>query len=220
MLTASNHIRIIQSSLSTANTGTISSVIGGFYTTRVRPGTAGACSSRQRIFGTSQSDQILYSEYSSLTGYNFDNPRLISGRFAVALVNDANFRAGVAHGKAEADGVGDLTRKGFAWYFTGGSGSRYVMLQVHDGTTLTDVTSTHEVTASTVFDWQIESDGTGNVTLYVNGASVATSSGGPTGTSASTTPAAFQQETIASGALASSFNDSYFSRGNLYIKGF
>jgi hypothetical protein len=126
----------------------------------------------------------------------------------------------VAHGKAEADAVGDLARKGVAWYFTGGSGSRYVMLQVHDGTTLTDVTSTHEVTAATVFDWQIESDGLGNVTLYINGSSVATTSAGPVGTSATGTPCAFQQETIASAALASGFNDTYFTRGNLYIKGF
>jgi hypothetical protein len=219
-LTSSNHIRVVMSSLTTANTGTISSVQGGFFTVRIRPGTAGACSSVQRIRGTSNVEQVMYSEYSGLNGYNFDNPRIITGRYAVALVNDSNFRAGVVHGKVEADSRGDLSRKGIGWYFTGGAGSRYLILQVHDGSTLTDVTSTHEILANTVFDWAIESDGSGNVTLLVNGSSVATTSLGPTGTSSSTSPSIYQQETIASAALSSSNNFSYFSRGNLYIKGF
>ena len=219
-LTSSNHINIIHSSLTNTNVGTVTSVISGFFTTRARLGTAGACSARQRIFGASQCDQLLYSEYSSLTNYNFDNPRIMSGRYGVNIITDANFRAGVCHGKIEADAVGDLTRRGMAWYFTGGSGSRFLILQVHNGTTLTNVTSSHAITATTTFDWAIESDGLGNVSLIVNGTQVATTSAGPVGVSTASTPAPYQQETIASAALASAYNDSYFSRGNLYIKGF
>ena len=56
-----------------------------------------------------------------------------------------------------------------------------MILQVSDGTTVTSVTSSFTPTLRQMFDWKIYSDGTGNVTLYVNGSSVATTSAGPSG---------------------------------------
>jgi hypothetical protein len=120
------------------------------------------------------------------------------------------------YGKAEADGVGDLTRRGMGWKVTGGTGSRFLNLQVHNGTTLTNVASSFAVTGSVAFDWDIISDGAGNVTLYVNGSSVATSSAGPTG-SQNIVPVLWQEEYSTSAAPAITFHTSYQSRGRMAV---
>jgi hypothetical protein len=53
---------------------------------------------------------------------------------------------------------------------------------VHNGTTLTKVASaTSTVNSTSPFRWMVYADGTGNVTLYINGVSVATTALGPTG---------------------------------------
>jgi hypothetical protein len=78
------------------------------------------------------------------------------------------------------------------------------------------VTSSYAVTANISFDWDVESDGSGNVTLYVNGTSVATSSAGPTG-SVSLIPTIWQEEMQAAAALASAFNDTAHSRGRYIV---
>jgi hypothetical protein len=59
-------------------------------------------------------------------------------------------------------------------------------LQVHNGTTLYNVTSSFTPTANTAFDFMIYSDGVGNATLYVNDSQVATSANAPTGNSSNT----------------------------------
>jgi hypothetical protein len=200
------------------NVGTISYVISGSIGTVTRPGNAGACSSRGRIFGVSQVDQTDNQEVKTNPKQhsNYSLRKIFSGRSRCEIITDANFTWAWYHGKAEADGVGDLTRRGFGWKMIGGAGSRFLLLQVHNGTTLTSVTSSYAVTANISFDWDIESDGSGNVTLYVNGTSVATSSAGPTG-SVSLIPTIWQEEMQAAAALASSFNDTAHSRGRYIV---
>jgi hypothetical protein len=72
------------------------------------------------------------------------------------------------------------------------------------------------VTAGVAFDWDIESDGAGNITLYVNGASVATVGGGPTG-AVNITGATWQEEVVAAAALSSPFMDFTNSRGRYIV---
>jgi hypothetical protein len=59
------------------------------------------------------------------------------------------------------------------------NGTAAAELIVHDGTSLTAVTSSHTFT-SNCDEVELYSDGTGNVTMYVNGSSVATTTAGPT----------------------------------------
>ena len=68
---------------------------------------------------------------------------------------------------------------GIGWKVAGG-GSQALVLTVSNGSTLTEVTSSFTPVANQVFDWKIYSDGAGNVTLWVNETSVATSTAGPT----------------------------------------
>jgi hypothetical protein len=58
-------------------------------------------------------------------------------------------------------------------------------LLAHDGTTLTAVSSSHTPTTQVTYDMRIISDGTGNVTLYIDGSQVATTSAGPTSSTVS-----------------------------------
>jgi hypothetical protein len=205
-------------SMTVTNTGTITSVQVGQLSRAIRPSNAGACSSRLRTFGPSQVDQTwtASSRPQPASFLNFSLRSIHSGRSTTSGVTDANYTCAVYYGKAEADGVGNLTRRGYGWKMVGGSGSRFLQLQAHNGTTLSSVTSSFAVTAGVAFDWDIESDGAGNVTLYVNGSSVATSTGGPTG-SVNITGVAWQEEVVAAAALSSPFMDFVNSRGRYIV---
>lgn len=209
--------QVLSSAMAATNVGTITYVQAGQLTRVIRPGTAGACSSRIRIFGQSQIDQTgNFNNKTAGGGFNFSLRSIHSGRTSIAGITQAQYSAAFYYGKAEADGVGDLVRRGYGWKLVGGAGSRFLELQVHNGTTLTSVTSSYAVTSAVGFDWDIESDGAGNVTLYVNGTSVATSSAGPTGTS-SVTAVVWQEEVIATSALTNSFSDFFNSRGKFAV---
>jgi hypothetical protein len=74
------------------------------------------------------------------------------------------------------------------------AGSGALQLLVHNGTSLTTTTSTYTPANSTAYDVVVVSDGAGNVTLYVNGSSVATSTGGPTSSSGGSPQLTFEVE--------------------------
>jgi hypothetical protein len=101
---------------------------------------------------------------------------------ATNYMGDSNTMCRVTLGGYNANGTGDMAAKGIGWKKVGGT-SPYFTLTVHNGTTLTDVATTVQQSDKKVIDWVIYSDGTGNVTLYIDGAQSATTSDGPTGTS-------------------------------------
>jgi len=87
--------------------------------------------------------------------------------------------------------------------------SNAIQLLVANGSTLTTTTSTFTPSNASAYDAVVISDGSGNVSLYVNGSSVATSTGGPTS---------------AQGNLYSQFyfetqNTSSLTNGNMIILG-
>ena len=97
-------------------------------------------------------------------------------------IGDSNTRNRITLGGYTSDTVsGDMTVKGIGWKKDGGT-SPFFTLTVHNGTTLTDVASSITQSAGKVISWMIYSDGTGNVTLYIDGVQAATTSAGPTGT--------------------------------------
>ena len=98
-------------------------------------------------------------------------------------IGDSNTFTRVTVGGYNTQSVtGDMTLMGIGWKKQGGT-SPFFTLTVHNGTTLTDVATTITQSAGKVIDWVIYSDGTGNVTLYIDGAQVATTTAGPTGIS-------------------------------------
>lgn len=92
---------------------------------------------------------------------------------------DANsvFRCNLGRG-VPLTTAGDLSTRGIGVRFAGNTGA--LELQVHNGTTLYNVTSTFTPVYNQAFDVVITSDGDGLATLYVNGVSVATSTNAPT----------------------------------------
>lgn len=149
----------------------------------VRSGTASGS------FGMRVFDGNVVNGYSATTGLsstvNFSRRAILSGKAQVVSAAEAgNVAQRIQFGKTQTTTpIGNLNAKGFGIRCTGGG--NVVQLLVHDGTTLTSVNSSHTAAAAEAFDFQIHSDGAGNVTLYINGASVATSSAGPTGASGS-----------------------------------
>jgi hypothetical protein len=80
-------------------------------------------------------------------------------------------------GKSSNGTTGDLAVRGVAIKRTAAGA---IILQSHDGTTLTSTTSSFTPTVKSWFDVTIVSDGGGNVSLSVNDSVVASNSGGPT----------------------------------------
>jgi hypothetical protein len=80
-------------------------------------------------------------------------------------------------GKSSATDASDLSARGLMIKV---AGSGALQLLVHNGTGLTTTTSSFTPANGQAYDVIVVSDGAGNATLYVNGSSVATSSGGPT----------------------------------------
>jgi len=212
-------VYIQRSNFTVTNTGAISYSNLGAVSSETRFTTAGVATTKQRTFGVSNVDQsqsmTVRSNISNF--FNFSKPTYLAGRSGISDVTEAVITAAFYYGKADGDAVGDLTRRGFGWKFTGGTGSRFLTLQVHNGTTLTNVTSSFAATTGVAFDWDIISDGAGNVTLYVNGSSVATSSAGPTGLVNVSPPVIWQEEASASAAVTGSFFTIYHSRGRMAV---
>jgi hypothetical protein len=74
-----------------------------------------------------------------------------------------------------------MTQKGIGIKKVGGTLS-VIQLIVHNGTSQTSVSTSVTSALAEAVNWTIYSDGTGNVTLYINGSQAATTSAGPTGT--------------------------------------
>jgi hypothetical protein len=113
----------------------------------------------------------------------------MSGRscFDNTFIGDANNTARVTVGKSGVTGGAALSQKGIGWQKAGGSAANFFML-AHNGTTLTSIDtgtslSSLGLSGGAPFDWSLYSDGSGNVTMWINDVQVATTSAGPTGNS-------------------------------------
>jgi hypothetical protein len=127
-------------------------------------------------FGTSaaKADQVDFSKKVWISGY-----AMMGYSGGTSYVGDANTICRITLGGYTTNTTGDMTQKGIGLKKVGGLSS-FVTLTVHNGTTLTDVASTVTVPDGGGINWMIYSDGTGNVTLYINGTQAATTTAGPT----------------------------------------
>ena len=130
-----------------------------------------------------------YTRGTNLTTRNWSKKVWLSGRCMIGHFSltsydgSANTFARISLGGFNAIQSGDMVAgsRGIGWRLQGG-GSQAIVLQVANGTTVTNVTSSFTPVTKQVFDWEIYSDGAGNVTLFVNDSQVATTTAGPTGT--------------------------------------
>jgi hypothetical protein len=123
--------------------------------------------------------------------HNWSKEIWLSGRAQIGTYStggngDANSIARITLGGKNTFGGGDIssTLKGIGWNVAGG-GSAVMNLQVSNASTVTTVATSFTPTLRQAFDWTLYSNGSGNVTLYINDSQVATTSAGPTGTNTS-----------------------------------
>jgi len=199
-------------------TGTGANATLGSTNTFYQLPTLGAVSghSYARTYGTSQVDQLtnLWGDDANIY-VNFAKRIWMSGRSLLNFPNEAVYTARVSFGKAEATGVGDLAARGIGWRYAGGA-SNFVQLMVHNGTTLTTVNSSFHPTG-VPFDWDIVSAGDGNVTLFINGSQVATTSAGPS-TRATSGQCLYQEEIGLTATSTGNFLRLYCARGAIYVQ--
>jgi len=141
----------------------------------------GAIGTANAGFGTStaKADQVDFSKKVWISGY-----AMMGFGGATSYLGDANTMCRISLGGYSTNTTGNMTLKGIGLKKVGGVAST-VSLTVHNGTTLTDVASSVTVPDGGGIHWQIYSDGTGNVTLYINGTEAATTTAGPTTATAS-----------------------------------
>ena len=119
------------------------------------------------------------------TKLDFSKPVRMGGsidNFSSVYIGDANNEMKIWLGQANAippTNYADPTSAAIGWKKTGGTASTFTLM-VHNGTTLTTQSSSATLSVGLVSDWEIRSDGAGNVALFINGTSVATTSAGPT----------------------------------------
>jgi hypothetical protein len=136
-------------------------------------------------YGLPASSGVLMSKNDG-SKVDFSKKIWISGKCTLAVsgatsyLGDANTMARITLGGYTGAATGEMIVRGIGFKKVGGVSSN-IVLTVHNGTAVTDVTSSKAVAADETIDWVIYSDGTGNVTLYVDGTQVATTSSGPTG---------------------------------------
>ena len=132
----------------------------------------------------------------------FNKPIWISGiydTFSSSWQGDTNTENKAYLGVTMTNGD-DPTGAAIGWFKQGGASTPF-QLMVHNGTTLTKVASaTSTANSDATFRWMVHSDGAGNVTLYIDGVSVATTALGPT--SAQANIAQFTAAVKASAAAA------------------
>jgi hypothetical protein len=127
-------------------------------------------------FGTSTAnvDQVDFSKKVWIAGY-----AMMGQSGATNYLGDANTMCRITLGGYSTNTTGEMTLKGIGLKKVGGVAST-ISLTVHNGTTRTDVASSVTIADRAGIHWQIYSDGTGNVTLYINGTQAATTTAGPT----------------------------------------
>jgi hypothetical protein len=147
---------------------------------------------------------------SSNTQINFSRRVSMAFRFSQFPSSTASVTR-VLLGKIHGAAVGDLTTAGIGVKYVPNGANFDFQLQVHNGTTLTSVTSSTQY-AGGVADLEVVSDGAGNATLYLNGASVATTTGAPTGNTGANATVFAEVESTASTA-----NQPIATIGRLYV---
>ncbi|MFZ9992412.1 MAG: hypothetical protein ACO3J6_08385 [Opitutales bacterium] len=115
---------------------------------------------------------------------DFSNKIILSGTTVFGISGyggNANTCNYVTLGGYSSLTTGAMTQKGIGIKKVGGTSS-VIELIVHNGTSQTAVSTSKAPALAEAVNWTIYSDGTGNVTLYINGSQAATTSSGPTGT--------------------------------------
>jgi hypothetical protein len=141
---------------------------------------AGVAGSARCFFGNSAADlaAAMWGGTGNTT-INFGRRVSMAFRFSQYPSSTASVTR-VVLGKIHGAAVGDLASAGIGVKYVPNGANFDFQLQVHNGTTLTNVTSSTQY-AGGVADLEVVSDGAGNAVLYLNGNQVASTTGAPTG---------------------------------------
>lgn len=138
--------------------------------------TAGSALLRSNNSAQNGNNNSLFSRGLNQGSINWTKPVAFSIRCMLDVMSSGTvFRVTV--GKITGAGTGDLATQGIGVTQTG---TGALVLQSHNGTTLTNTTSSFTPSAGVTYDLEVYSDGAGNAYLYINDAQVATNSGAPT----------------------------------------
>ena len=202
-----------------ATTGSGGGLELGMYhrNVRVLSGSTGSALYSTSVAGTSFNG-FWQANGSAANGFTMNWSKIVRIKSRVWMQNSTatNYVFRIKFGNGFGSGTrGNLNFRGIGIRKT--SGNAVLELCVHNGTTFTAVNSSYSVPTTGSFDYEIVSDGAGNVSLFINGSSTAaaTTTGGPTGTD-STNLSGWQVEVDGTGPSTNiAFSDSL---GSVYTQ--
>jgi len=133
-------------------------------------------------YGIPNTPSTYISNYTDSSKIDWSKPVRLSGSHKFGTTSyegDANTYTRITLGGSTTATTGDMTIAGIGIKKVGGTASK-IFLTVHNGTTLTNVDSGIAPSITNGINWVIDSDGAGNVSLYINNSLAATTSAGPT----------------------------------------
>jgi hypothetical protein len=199
----------ISGSVAVVSTGaTFVSAVG----VRLRLVASGSASgqSAARYFGATSNATVPHLIFRGL-GFPSLGVRFVIGCRMRLATTQADAIHRFTFGKQTTSSVGDLSAMGIGLRVVG---TGAVELQVHDGTNLTNVTSSFTPTTAIGFDVIIENVGNGTVNLYINDSLVATTSAGSSSAYTSTTVPNIWAESELTGSIAAEVQ---FMLNNIYL---
>jgi hypothetical protein len=168
--------------------------IHGYTLTSPSAGVAG----NARAYFANVSGDLGYIMWGGANGLTMNFGRRVSMAFRFSqFPSSTSSVTRVLLGKIHGTAVGDLTSAGIGVKYVPNGANFDFQLQVHNGTTLTSVTSSTQY-AGGVADLEVVSDGAGNAVLYLNGVQVASTTGAPTGITAANATVFAELESTAS----------------------
>ena len=203
-----------QSLASITNLGTASINSFGAFTSL----TSSAAGQYAIVRPTNGNQTTYTTSGTSYANCDFSKRIKIHAKAYVNGINTTAIRHYLTWGRSNNTGstFGDLLNKGIGVRITCGA-TPLLELQVHNGTTITNVLSTFTILEGVVFDILVDSLGNGTVNLYINGNLVATTNAGAIGTYGTYFYPLLIQETSSTGSSVTLSSTFYVTGRSLYF---
>ena len=137
---------------------------------------ATASSRAQRQLAATVADYFLNAPDASTTAFDFSKPFTVGFAFNI-VSSSTNGQFFVRVGRSANGYSGDLANQGVGIRIN----DKTLVAQVHTGSTLTTSSTLKTISANSITTWVVmQSDGAGNVAVYIDGVLATTMTGGPT----------------------------------------
>jgi hypothetical protein len=201
--------------LTGATSGTGASVASGALITNLFGTTTGAGWAQYKYYGASGIDIVNGTGWAvGANDINFAKQLRMTGSTNMLGALPTNTVVRVMLGKGGNEAGGDPTSRSIGWRYNQATG--FIEIMAHNGTTLSTFTTASNPAAGSWFEWELYSNGSGSVQMFVNDVSIGTVTGGPTSLTFASAPTYVEE--IQTSATPSAQPQVRFRNGGLFLQ--